>query len=245
MVNKNTLFSIFPSMKTAVITGASSGIGLAITKKLLELDFKVFSVSRHPENCEFSHTNLHFEEGDLLDKGFMNQWVTQVRRDTGKHLDVLIHSAGFGLFKAIEHISIEDIERLTKIHLTIPMMLTRHFIHDLIASKGNIIALGSHAGTTTSRWGGPYAAAKAGLYHFMNGLFEDYRKQDLKVCTLIPDITATHFYDTLSFKPSDNPYAALNPEVIASIAIQVIQSEPGNVISEIRFRPQYLQLRKD
>lgn len=231
-------------MKQAVVTGASSGIGLEITKRLIERGFEVLSISRNPSDCPYVHPHFHLQEGDLLDKSFLNQWVNQTRKATHKNLHVLVHSAGFGLFKPFESISVEEIEHLTKIHLSVPMMLTRNFLQDLIACEAHIFAIGSYSGTTISRWGGPYAAAKAGLHHFMQGLFEDYRKQGLKVCTIIPDITDTPFYNSLDFAPANDPLAKIDPTEIANQVTHILDLPVGTVISEVRFRPQKLHLEK-
>lgn len=231
-------------MKMIIMTGASSGIGAAIAKELLDLDSIIFSISRNPEKATLKHPNLHYFRGDLLNQTDLNKWLSWIKNQQVTTINSLIQCAGFGIFKPLESISTEEINQLISLHLTIPIQLTRYFLSELLKSKGLLLAIGSHSGVQISRWGGPYAAAKAGLSYFMKGLFEDYRKQGLRVSQIIPDITNTPFYDSLDFKPAESVESAVNPDEIAQIIRHLYTMPEGTLISEIHFRPQKLQLIK-
>jgi short-subunit dehydrogenase len=82
------------------------------------------------------------------------------------------------------------------------------------------------------------------LRHFSNSLFDEARKSGLKVCTISPDITRTHFHDTANFAPEDDQAAAVEPQCVAETVLNILTQRQGTVVTEVVLRPQRLLLKK-
>jgi short-subunit dehydrogenase len=129
-------------------------------------------------------------------------------------------------------------------NLTAPLILTRLFLRSLKETEGFIINITSVTAELRSKWGGTYAATKAGLQHFSNILFEDVRKSGVKVVTIMPDMTDTAFYDHLSFKPDAHEAAHLTPGDVVDALDTILKKRKGSVITQITLRPQLHRIEK-
>lgn len=227
--------------KCAILTGASQGIGVAIALKLLELEYHVWGISRHAPS--FTHPHFHFVSCDLSQPSHVIQTCHHLTQ-TLPSVDVLINNAGVGYFAPHEEISDQQLIDMAHINFLAPLLITKHTIRPLKKSQGWIISISSHSSKVPSRLGCAYASTKAALSHFQDSLFEEVRKSGIKVGTLIPDITNTPFFDTLSFAPSENPLSYLTPECVANGVAFMLSQRQGSVITEMVLRPEILQLDK-
>lgn len=231
-------------MKTAVITGASSGIGLATSKKLVESGYNVHGIARDFSKTGFKHELFVEWVCDLTDIQKLEKTVKSILKKTDHHIDVLINNAGLAFFAPHEELSVEQINQMIDTNLKAPLILTNLFLRSLRDQKGFIINMASITGEIQSRWGGTYAATKAGLLHFSKNLFEDVRKNGIKVVTIVPDITDTPFYEHLSFTPSEDIEAHLQPDTIAEVIWSILNQPAGSVITQVTLRPQKHQIEK-
>ena len=231
------------SRPVAVVTGTSSGIGAAITDTLLENGWVVCGMSRRAatrDSADYSHYMT-----DLTDTKQIELTVATIReRHHSGGIQALINNAGIGHFAPHEELSVTQLEELTKVNLLAPLTLAKLLLRDLKQSKGSIINISSFSAHESSSFGAAYAATKAGLRHFGNSLFEESRKSGLKVVTISPDITRTPFYDSLSFAPEDDENAAITPQCLAQMVIDVLNQRAGTVTTEVVLRPQRLLLKK-
>lgn len=231
-------------MKTAIVTGASSGIGSSITKKLIESGYKVHGIGR-----DFSKSSIsdeHFIEWicDITDKHDLKSTASEILRSEPEGIDVLINNAGIAYFAPHEELSWSEIEQIIDTNLKAPLLICNIFLRSLKKKKGFIINMASVTGEIQSRWGGAYAATKAGLLHFSKNLFDDVRKSGVKVVTIVPDLTDTPFYDHLNFSPGTDDDAHLNPESVAEAVLNILQQKEGVVITQVTIRPQKHQIDK-
>ena len=93
--------------KTAIVTGGSSGIGLETAKKLAEMGFRVYALSRHPK----AYPTFVSLECDVTDEKAVKHVEKKIALETG-HIDLLINAAGFGISGAVEFTDTEDAKRL-------------------------------------------------------------------------------------------------------------------------------------
>jgi len=228
--------------KIAVVTGASSGIGLAVSKRLLEKDFFVIGISRHPERNELNNKFFRPVKLDLSKPELVQKCSRQIRQEFDR-LDLLINNAGTGFFGLHESIDPNKIAYMINLNLTAPLILTSILLPLLRKVKGHIINISSITAKKASPMGSAYAASKAGLLHFSNSLFEEVRKTGVKVSALCPDITLTPFFDDLKFVPAENEKAYLTPEIIADNVIEVVQQANRGIVTELVIRPQIHSLR--
>jgi short-subunit dehydrogenase len=221
--------------KTALITGASSGIGEACAIKLLSLGYQVYAIARDFSKSSISHSNFIPIEMDLTK-----------RKDFPKieNLHLLIHSAGVGYFAPHEELSNKEIEEMISLNLTAPLLLSRFYLRSLKQHHGYIFNINSISGVEPALFGAAYGASKAGLSHFGTSLFKEARKSGLKVINIHPDITKTAFFDNLHFRESDDALAYIAPEDIADIIEDVLNKREGTVITDITIQPQKFQIQK-
>lgn len=224
-------------MKTAIITGASSGIGLEITRTLLDLDYKVYGFSRKAIPLPGYGDRLIHVKCDLLDTKKLPAAISGIL-DAESSLDLLVNCAGTGLFGPHEQLAPEAISEMLRLNLEVPVLMCRLTLRALKASRGEIINISSVTAEKTSTHACAYAASKAGLSHFSKSLFEEVRKYGVGVSVIQPDMTRTPFYDKLDFEPGAEHEAAILPGQVAD-AVRYILSSPGNlVVSEVSLRPQ-------
>jgi len=221
--------------KKALITGASSGIGLACVKKLLTLQYDVIGMARDFSKCDIE--DAHFSP-IMID-------LTQERNYPKiKNLSIMIHAAGVGHFAPHEELKVSQIEEIINLNLTAPLLLSRHYLRSLKEQHGYIFNINSISGIEPALFGAAYGASKAGLSHFGTSLFKEARKSGLKVININPDITKTDFFDDLHFQPSEDPLAYIAPEDIAQAIADILQMREGTVITDITLQPQKFQIQK-
>ena len=228
-------------MKNAIVTGASSGIGLACAYKLLNMGYKVIGVSRDFSKCDCDHHNFVHVTCDLTQK---EQMLALQHKIDKNNTFILINAAGVGHFAPHEELRIDQIEEIIALNLTAPLILTKLFLRPLKQNSGYIFNISSISAQQPAIFGAAYGASKAGLQHFGISLFKEARKSGLKVINIAPDITNTPFFNTLHFRPTSDPQSFIEPEDIADIIAHTITMRPNTVITNITLEPQKFKLDK-
>ena len=212
-------------MPSAVVTGASSGIGKAICE-YLEKEYKVYRISRSD--------GVDLSDIDSLEKlPFIKD----------KDIKILVNCAGFGIFKPHEEIKLKDIDKMIKVNLTAPIVLSKLLLRTLKKNSGYIFNITSIEALRYSKFSALYSATKAGLRSFSMSLFEEVRKAGVRVVTLNPDITDTPFFDNLPFYPKNSVHTTLLPQQIAN-TIEFVLSDNNQVITELVIRAKKFELKK-
>ena len=226
-------------MKSAVVTGTSSGIGRACTKMLLDQGWRVFGISREPVVEEFTDRTYTPCRCDLTDTHATQKTCSAINKATGRKIHLLLNCAGMGAFAPHEEISASAIHTMIALNLQAPVMLSNIFLRSIRATKGFIINIASITAIHAAPRGCAYAATKAGLLHFSRSLFEETRRTGVKVTCIMPDLTRTNFFNKLDFEPDDQPDTVLEPEAVAKAVKQIISAgKEGSVITEMVIRPQ-------
>lgn len=201
-------------MKNVLMSGASSGIGEAI-KETLELDgYRVFNIGR----SEDADIVCDLNDISSLEKS-VKAWLKT------NSVDVLINSAGIGLFEPHECLNISQIQNLINVNLTAPILLCNLTLRSLQKNKGHIINITSIEATRHSKYSALYTATKSGLRDFSLSLFEEVRKNGVKVTSLNPDMTKTPFFDNLKFEPSESEDTHLKASTIANGVKEILSLE--------------------
>ncbi len=228
-------------LKTALVTGTSSGIGKAIAQQLLESGYHVVGVSRTRANI--THDNYEEYQLDLLKRESIEQ-LYQTWKSHFKQLDLLVHSAGIGNFSLTEEASENDLVNLIDLNLRLPILLSRKFLRTLLQGEGQIIFINSIVSTYHSHLGATYAATKAGLLRFAQVLFEEHRKHGLRCLSILPGIVDTPFYRSLSFGPTGKPEDQLLAQEIATIVDSILTLPPHARPTHIEVPPQCNRVTK-
>jgi short-subunit dehydrogenase len=230
-------------MKTAILTGASKGIGMAITERLISLGYKVYGVSRSFENSGYSHENFIKLECDVLNTQELSRIIKNIESDESE-INLLVNNAGVGFFAPHEQLKISDIQTMMRTNLEVPLILTQLLLRALKKSKGTVISISSVTAKKISTHGCAYAASKAGLSHFFASLFEEVRKYGVKVTTIHPDITRSNFYDRLDFTYEDEADTALSADQVADAVEYVLRTSDNMAVNDITLRPQKNRIKR-
>jgi 3-hydroxy acid dehydrogenase/malonic semialdehyde reductase len=222
--------------KQALVTGASSGIGLAVSLRLLEQGYEVTGISRRGQVDALQHENFRAEAIDLGDLDALQSRLADILRQTD--FDCLVHAAGQGNFGSIEQFSVAQIETAIRVNLLSGMVICRALLPSMRrAAQGRIIFIGSESALQAGRKGALYSAAKFGLRGFCLALREDCGSDGIQVSLINPGMVRSPFFDDQTFAPGDAPENAISTNDIASMVMQILQSNANIVIDEINVSP--------
>jgi NAD(P)-dependent dehydrogenase (short-subunit alcohol dehydrogenase family) len=177
------------SGKTAVVTGALSGIGLAITRAYLEADAQgVIAVSRESEIPSALHAcsakfpgKLHFVHGDVADEATAEQF-TRLALDRFGHLDIFVNNAAISVVKALHEHSIEEWDSVLNSNAKALFLAARHVVPVMIRQqKGLILVSGSISGEVGIPTQGAYAASKGALHQMTRQMAIEYAPFGIRV----------------------------------------------------------------
>ena len=220
-------------MQTAVVTGASSGIGKEIALRLLSLGYRVIGISRTIDNDTIPHANFNFFKANLSDE---TSTLLACGKLKNEDISILINCAGFGKFEPHEELNPHAITSMTFLNLTAPMLLTNALLRDLKKNDGYLINITSIEAIKTSKFAGVYSATKSGLKAFSDSLFEETRKSNLSITTINPDMTESSFYDELRFETSQKENEKLLSSDIADAVEHILKMRKGAVVSDYTIR---------
>jgi len=220
-------------MKLAVVTGASSGIGRAISLRLLSLGYRVVGVSRSVDSNDFESDNFSALNVDLSDEKETLQLCQTLQKESAF---ILVNAAGFGRFEPHEELSSKTVIQMTFLNLTAPMLLTNALLRSLKKNGGYLININSIEAIRASKFAGVYSATKAGLKAFSDSLFEETRRSELSITNINPDMTESHFYDDLRFETSKKEDEKLLVSDIADALEHILSMRKGAVVSDYTIR---------
>ena len=225
-------------MKTAVVTGSSSGIGKEITLRLLKLGFSVIGISRTNNINDENFTHL---KADLSNN---QETLKAIESLKNTNTNILINCAGFGAFEPHEELSADIISSMIQINLTTPLLLSNALLRTLKKNEGYLININSIEALRASKFAGVYSATKAGLKAFGDSLFEETRKSGLSVTNINPDMTQSNFYDELRFDVSTKENEKLLSSDIADAIEHILKMRKGAVVSEYTIRSLNFGIKK-
>ena len=212
--------------KTAVVTGATSGIGRATVLKLCQMGFTVFAVGRNTKSL----ADLANECGAQTIESDVRDTKSIVDRLSGVEIDILVNNAGILSTRASFHeIDPAEIDAMIDINLKAPMHLTRALLPRMVERKrGHLIYLGSSGGQAPYPSMGAYGPSKAGLSLFCDNLRCDLLGTSVRVSEIVPGRVQTELYRTAlgpeqAQKALYDGYRPIQPEHVARIIAQVIE----------------------
>lgn len=235
------------SQNKAIVTGASSGIGLAICERLCKQGYEVYGFGRDFNREEFlnahlDHALFHTVVCDVLDTAELTMQIKRINE--AQDVTMLINNAGCAYYGLHEELNTAKIQKMVRTNLEVPMILTQLLLRTLKKNAGTIINISSVTATKSSPHGCAYGATKAGLSSFGKSLFDEARKYGVKVITIQPDITKTQLYRNADFTESDNEDERLLPEEVADAVSYILNLRPGMLITEVTIQPQKHGIRK-
>ncbi len=227
--------------RTAVITGASSGIGEAFAKRLAQEGFNCILVARRKSNlvrlareieaaCRIRATTV---SADLsIDAGVWNIEKIIAGDDS---IDVLVHAAGFGTRGFFSDVDSEKMQRMVYLHAMASARLTRAVLPRMLANRrGYIINVSSVGAFLTTSHYVTYSASKAFINMMTLGLRDELAGSGVKIQALCPGLTKTEFMFTDEFKDfnySDIPrFAWMSPGQVVEESLDALRKNKTIVI---------------
>lgn len=223
--------------KSAFVTGASKGIGLAVAKALTQAGYAVTITSRSADEIRAAAGQIGADvRGVVCDV----KDPQAVQREVDAHvaafggLDVLFVNAGVGRFANVADLSIEEWQDVIDTNLSGAFYTVKAAIPALKVRGGYIFTLSSLAGKNPFEGGAAYNASKFGLNGLSEVLNLDLRKHDIKVTQIMPGSVATYFND---HTPSEADAWKIQPEDIAQLTIDLLNMPQRTLPSKVEMRP--------
>lgn len=184
--------------KVVLITGASGGIGRAISEKILKNNgYIVYGVSRNEEKLKYlsERKNGNYKILDITDRQNIKSCVAEILESEGT-IDVLINNAGYGLLGAVEDIEISEAKKQFEVNLFGLAELTKLVIPEMRKKgAGKIINISSIAGKTWIPFGGWYNASKFALEGLSNAMRNELKEFGIDVVIIEPGAIKTKWAD--------------------------------------------------
>ena len=225
------------SRGSILVTGASSGIGLGICKKLLKEGNSVTGLSRTIKHAQLDHPNFTAMACDLSDFEQTGKQIKQLLK-SGPSIYGAVFCAGSGYFGKLEQLNFKKIEAVMTLNLLSPMFLSKLLIPYFKGQgKGRLIFLGSEAALQGSKNGTAYCASKFGLRGFVQALSAESRQAGINISLINPGMVDTPFYDNLHFKPGEDESNRIPVQAIADCVYSLLEADSNAVIEEINLSP--------
>ncbi|UPL11887.1 SDR family NAD(P)-dependent oxidoreductase [Microbacterium sufflavum] len=188
-------------MPTALITGASAGLGAEFARQLARRRGDLILVARSADALEALAAELRSEYGvavevlvaDLSEEEGVSR-VAERLRDTSDPVDLLVNNAGFGLPLQFADNDIDDEVRHLRVHVEAPMRLMHAALQSMRGRGGRIINVASVAGFISRS---TYSACKAWLIGFSRWANAEYARDGVTVTALGPGFTHTSFHERM------------------------------------------------
>jgi 3-oxoacyl-[acyl-carrier protein] reductase len=222
-------------LRNVIVTGASRGLGLAITEGLAASGYRVLGIARSMSAelqalmtaaAEAGRGMVQFYAFDLLEIAAMPQLVTRLRQEVGP-LYGLVNNAGLGTAGVLAMMRDEQIETLIRLNTLSPIVLTRHVVRSMMSERaGRIVNMSSIVATTGYPSLSVYSATKASLIGFTRALAREVGQLGITVNTVAPGFMDTEMTRKLDPKQRE--------QIIRRSALRRLP-EPADVAATVKF----------
>lgn len=219
-----------------LVTGGSSGIGLAICKHLTEKGLTVFGTSRSVQNGDSPH-GFPMVRMEITDRDSIKKGVDYVLEKAGT-IDVLVNNAGTGMAGAVEDATTEEIDHIFRLIVFAALDVSRAVIPTMRKqNSGKIINISSVGGEFGLPFRGIYSAAKSALDRFSETLRMELSPWNIYVSTIQPGDIRTNINNArLTVKKShseDSPYHKVFSKLYRQISEEVATAKDPIIVAKI------------
>jgi NADP-dependent 3-hydroxy acid dehydrogenase YdfG len=230
--------------RTAVVTGASRGIGLAIARALIEAGARVAMLARNEQMLASRARELGTAAlpiaCDVADREHVDDAASRIDRAFGEGPDVLVNNAGFFTLAPLVETDPAHFVASVEVNLIAPFLLIRRFLPGMIARRrGHIVTIGSVADRAAFQENGAYAASKYGARAMHEVMRAELYGTGVHAALISPGPTDTELWNAIdTHRPGFTPRAhMLRAEAVASAVLYAI-TQPSDVnIDELRLSP--------
>lgn len=225
--------------KTAVITGATSGIGAAYAEAFARQGYDLILTGRRKEKIEAQAEKIRSADSvgvevvlaELSEEAGI-QTVLEAMR--GREIDVLVNNAGFGVADRYPDSDLQVMEQLAKVNVLAPMKLIHAVLPDMIRRhSGTVINISSESAYLVMPGNSVYSGVKSFLKAFTECLHLDLDGTGVRVLAVCPGLTHTDFHEKMGIEKSRQTDHGVmhwtSPEKIVELSLKDLQK--GKVIS--------------
>jgi NAD(P)-dependent dehydrogenase (short-subunit alcohol dehydrogenase family) len=235
--------------RIAVVTGAGSGVGRAVTSHLARDGWRVVAVGRTQESLDetagLAGGAVTVHPCDISDRDQVTRLARRVQEEFGA-IHALINSAGTNVPKrALAELSLDDFHHLVSVNLNGAFYCAASFLPMMRAGGGGtIVNINSVAGMRANPVSGAgYTAAKFALRGLTQTINIEHRTEGIRACDIFPGEINTPLMDKRPKPPSARQREQmLQPEDVAACVMLVINLPPRAVVEEILIRPSNSQI---
>jgi NAD(P)-dependent dehydrogenase (short-subunit alcohol dehydrogenase family) len=216
--------------RAAIITGGSSGIGLAIARMLRDEGFDLTLASRRPEKVEAAAKELGAVAVavDVADEADCERLVAEHRERFGR-LDMLVNSAGIGIAGTVESLPAKHLDLTIGVNLRGLFLMTQKAIPLLRESRGWIVNLASIAGTLPTPGLSAYGATKAAVISLTRSLNEELDGDGVRAIAICPGFVDTPMAEWSGI-PGDE---MIQPEDCAEVVRMCLRLSPHARVPQV------------
>lgn len=206
--------------RTALITGATSGLGYEFVKLFADDGYNLVLVARNQQKLEeikniFTNIEVTIIAKDLSVPGAANE-VFQGVEKKGIHIDALINNAGFGLMGNFDDLDLQKQSEMIQLNITALTELTYYFLPSLKQrNRARILNVASTAAFQPGPLMAVYYATKAFVLSFSEALVEELKGSSVTVTTLCPGATKTNFGSVASVEGTKMFSRAMSSKIVA------------------------------
>jgi 3-oxoacyl-[acyl-carrier protein] reductase len=220
---------------TALVTGGSNGIGLAIAKTLIEAGTQVAITGRDEQRLMAAAESIgaHPIRADVSKEADVLRSYRELFQAFG-HLDILINNAGFGVIRPLVEMDLASFEQVFATNVTGAMLMTREAAKHFIERKrGHIVNIGSTASVRGAAKGTAYYGSKFALRGMTECWRAELRPHNVRVMLVNPSEVLTDFYATAGLpQAKDNP-TKLHGEDIAHAVRSALEMDDRGFTIEL------------
>ena len=231
-------------MPTALITGASRGIGRRTAERLAAKGWNLLLISRSgdqleelAQNCRFSGATVACQSLDLTDPASIAAGVEGLLRQ-GEPPSVLINNAGAAYTGDLLAMPLERWQWLLQLNLTSVMQVCAAVVPAMRNNGGGlVINISSHAARNAFPQWGAYCVTKAALASFTRCLAEEERSQGIRACTLTLGAVNTPLWDAETVQSDFDRRAMLSVDQVADALVSLVEQPTNQVIEDLTLMP--------
>lgn len=217
-------------MKSALVTGGSSGIGLALARMLKDEGYELTLVARRPEKLAAAAADLEAEAfaANLAEEAGCVQAVAAHAERWGG-MDVLVNCAGIGIGGSFSSLETKKIDLQIDVNLRATLIVTREALPMLRTSRGHVLTLASIAGTIPVPGLSIYGASKAALISWTNSLNREEAESGVRATAICPAFVATPMTDWTGLRDDE----MIQPEDVVELARTLLRLSPRARVPEV------------